>query len=157
MSLLSPAPEDWVKRTATFGGVRLAAGLQDLLSYIVWWVVELPILSELDPRPRQMGVFEARLGAIDTLLSNSTVFIDRYVNCPTGRLLLSMLPLLATPTPATRLVYSVAFIPVTHSPDKSTHLSDTNGVAPLDTTFHNTSFFGFSRHEDPTSGAGFDS
>ena len=156
MSLLSPAPEDCVKRTATFGDVIRAAGLQDLLSYLVRWVVELPIPSELDPRPREMGVFEALLGVIGTLLKTRHSSL-MYVSCPTDRLPLLMLPLLATPIPATRLVYSVAFIPVTHSPDTSTHLRDTNGVAPLDTTFHNTSFFGSSRHEDPTSGAGFDS
>ena len=64
------------------------------------------------------------------------------------RLPLLMHLLLAVPTPATRLVCSIAFIAAPQTLDAPMHLSGTNNATPLDMIFHNTSFFG-SPHEDP--------
>ena len=157
-SLLPPVPEDYVKRTAALASLRHDAGLQALLPYLVRWVAEGVVntlrtgsQTEADGR-----VLEVLLDVISALLDNSTLFVEPYVSYPTDRLPSLTRPLLAAPTPTTRLIYSTPFIVAAHTLDPSTHLSGTNYVAPPDTTFHDVSFFGSPYHEDPAPGASFD-
>jgi transcription initiation factor TFIID subunit 6 len=159
-SLLPPAPEDYVKRTAALASLRHDAGLQALLPYIVRWVVEGVVntlragsQTETDGR-----VLEVLLDVISALLDNSTLFVEPYVKrifCPFSESWL-MYFLSVTPDAASRLVHSAAFILTVDPLDPPTHLSSTIDVTPPDTTFHNVSFFGSSHHEDLASGASFD-
>ena len=93
-SLLPPAPEDYVKRTAALASLRHDAGLQALLPYLVRWVAEGVVntlrtgtQTEADGR-----VLEVLLDAISALLDNSTLFVEPYVSR-----LLTDLPLLNAP------------------------------------------------------------
>ena len=158
-SLLPPAPEDYVKRTAALASLRHDAGLQALLPYIVRWVVEGVVNNlragshtETDGR-----VLEVLLDVISALLDNSTLFVEPYVRTMFCGFYQSWLMFFFSVTPdvASRLVHSVTFIFTAHTLDPSTHFSSTDNVTPLDTTFHNVSFFGSPYHEDFASGASF--
>lgn len=81
-SLLPPAPEDYVKRTAALASLRHDAGLQALLPYLVRWVAEGVVntlragtQTEADGR-----VLEVLLDVISALLDNSTLFVEPYVS-----------------------------------------------------------------------------
>ena len=81
-SLLPPAPEDYVKRTAALASLRHDAGLQALLPYLVRWVAEgvvntlrAGVQTETDGR-----VLEVLLDVISALLDNSTLFVEPYVS-----------------------------------------------------------------------------
>ena len=83
-SLLPPAPEDYVKRTAALASLRHDAGLQALLPYLVRWVAEGVVNSlrtgtqtETDGR-----VVEVLLDVISALLDNSTLFVEPYASHP---------------------------------------------------------------------------
>ena len=80
-SLLPPAPEDYVKRTAALASLRHDAGLQALLPYLVRWVAEGVVntlrtgtQTEADGR-----VLEVFLDVISALLDNPTLFVEPYV------------------------------------------------------------------------------
>ena len=157
-SLLPPAPEDYVKRTAALASLRHDAGLQALLPYLVRWVAEGVVntlragtQTEADGR-----VLEVLLDVISALLDNSTLFVEPYVSCARIGLLSLICPLAAAPNASPSLIYSAAFIITAHSLDAFTYLSGSNNVAPPDTTFHDISFFGPSYHEDSASGISFD-
>lgn len=157
-SLLPPAPEDYVKRTAALASLRHDAGLQALLPYLVRWVAEGVVntlrtgtQTEADGR-----VLEVLLDVISALLDNSTLFVEPYVSDSRIALPPLMRPLLAAPTPTPRLVHSAALIATAHTLDTSTYISGTNDVASPDTTFHHVSFFSSPHHEDLASCAGFD-
>jgi len=81
-SLLPPAPEDYVKRTAALASLRHDAGLQALLPYLVRWVAEgvvntlrAGVQTETDGR-----VLEVLLDVISALLDNSTLFVEPYLH-----------------------------------------------------------------------------
>ena len=157
-SLLPPAPEDYVKRTAALASLRHDAGLQALLPYLVRWVAEgvvntlrAGVQTETDGR-----VLEVLLDVISALLDNSTLFVEPYV-----RFVRACLPSLTryvpvTPNASPSLVHPPAFIITVHPLDTSAYLGGTDDVAPPNTTFHNVSFFGPPYHEDTTFGTGFD-
>ena len=158
-SLLPPAPEDYVKRTAALASLRHDAGLQALLPYIVRWVVEGVVntlragsQTETDGR-----VLEVLLDVISALLDNSTLFVEPYVRIIFRALPKSWLTYLLSVTPdaSSRLVHPTTFIITLHSLDPPTHLSSTNDVASPDTAFNNVSFFGSSHNEDLASGVSF--
>lgn len=158
-SLLPPAPEDYVKRTAALASLRHDAGLQALLPYIVRWVVEgvVNTLRSGSQTETDGRVLEVLLDVISALLDNTTLFVEPYVRidyCFSGSSLIYVLSV--TPDATARLVHSAAFIIAVHPLDPSTHLSSTNHVPPPDPTFHNIPLLGSSHNENLTAGVGFD-
>ena len=158
-SLLPPAPEDYVKRTAALASLRHDAGLQALLPYIVRWVVEgvvntLRAGSQTDTDGR---VLEVLLDVISALLDNSTLFVEPYVkrifSLFSGNWLTYFLAV--APDAAPRLVHSAAFVITDDALDPPTHLGSTVDVAPPDATFHDIPFFGSPYHENFTSSVSF--
>ena len=104
-----------------------------------------------------MGECSRLLGVICALLDNSILLVESCVSYPVmDRLPLLTHPLLATPAPTTRLIYSTLFIVATRTLDAPTRLNGTTDAVPLDTTFHNTSFLGSPYGNDPAAGACFD-
>lgn len=157
-SLLPPAPEDYVKRTAALASLRHDAGLQALLPYLVRWVAEgvvntlrAGVQTETDGR-----VLEVLLDVISALLDNSTLFVEPYVSFVRVGLPLLIRPVSATPNASPSLVHPPACIITAHTLDTSTYLGGTNNVAPPNTTFHNVSLFSPPYHENTASGTGFD-
>jgi len=157
-SLVPPAPEDYVKRTAALASLRHDAGLQALLPYLVRWVAEGVVntlragtQTEADGR-----VLEVLLDVISALLDNSTLFVEPYVSYVWMVIPSLICSLSATPNASPSFVYSVTFVIAPNPLDALTYLSGANNVAPADTTLHNISLFGPSHHENSASSTSFD-
>lgn len=157
-SLVPPAPEDYVKRTAALASLRHDAGLQALLPYLVRWVAEGVVntlragtQTEADGR-----VLEVLLDVISALLDNSTLFVEPYVSCVWMVIPSLICSLSAAPNASPSFVYSVTFVITPNPLDAFTYLSGTNNVTPADTAFHNIPFPGPPHHEDLASGTSFD-